>query len=226
MRRLSTARVICLLTAAVLAGAPAARAGEGAERGAGVPAASRETAQDPPASRAERVGRFFGGAAVAFGAHELGHLVFDVAFDAKPGVKKVSFQGLPFFAITHEAGLSPRREFTIASAGFWVQHATSEWILTSRPDLRRAAAPFLKGMLAFDVLTSVAYSGAAFARGGPPERDTRAMAASLGIDERWVGAMILAPALLDAVRYFRPGTSWAVWSSRGLKAGLVLLVLK
>lgn len=208
MRRLVFRLVPALVTAVIVA-APQARAGQGA-----------------PDSTAARVGKFFGGAAVAFGAHELGHLVFDVAFDAKPGVKKVSFSGIPFFAITHEAGLSPRREYTIASAGFWVQHATSEWILTRRPGLRGTRAPFLKGVLAFDVLTSVAYSGAAFAKGGPPERDTRAMAAALGLDERWVGALILAPALLDTVRYFRPDARWAAWTSRGMKAGLMLLVLK
>jgi hypothetical protein len=202
-------RLVPALVTAVIVAAPQARAGQGA-----------------PDSTAARVGKFFGGAAVAFGAHELGHLVFDVAFDAKPGVKKVSFSGIPFFAITHEAGLSPRREYTIASAGFWVQHATSEWILTRRPGLRGTRAPFLKGVLAFDVLTSVAYSGAAFAKGGPPERDTRAMAAALGLDERWVGALILAPALLDTVRYFRPDARWAAWTSRGMKAGLMLLVLK
>jgi len=208
VRRLFS-RIVLALVTAVLVAAPQARAG-----------------QDATDSTPARVGKFFGGAAVAFGAHELGHLVFDVAFDAKPGIKKVSFSGIPFFAITHEAGLSPRREYTISSAGFWVQHATSEWILTSRPDLRRTGAPFLKGMLAFNVLASVAYSGAAFAKGGPPERDTRAMAAALGIDERWVGALILAPAVLDAVRYFRPDARWAAWTSRGLKVGLVLLVLK
>lgn len=208
MRRLVFRLVPALVTAVIVA-APQARAGQGA-----------------PDSTAARVGKFFGGAAVAFGAHELGHLVFDVAFDAKPGVKKVSFSGIPFFAITHDAGLSPRREYTIASAGFWVQHATSEWILTRRPGLRGTRAPFLKGVLAFDVLTSVAYSGAAFAKGGPPERDTRAMAAALGLDERWVGALILAPALLDTVRYFRPDARWAAWTSRGMKAGLMLLVLK
>jgi hypothetical protein len=202
-------RLVPALVTAVIVAAPQARAGQGA-----------------PDSTAARVGKFFGGAAVAFGAHELGHLVFDVAFDAKPGVKKVSFSGIPFFAITHDAGLSPRREYTIASAGFWVQHATSEWILTRRPGLRGTRAPFLKGVLAFDVLTSVAYSGAAFAKGGPPERDTRAMAAALGLDERWVGALILAPALLDTVRYFRPDARWAAWTSRGMKAGLMLLVLK
>jgi len=173
----------------------------------------------------KEVAKFFGGAAVGLGAHELGHLVFDVVFDANPGVKKVSFKGIPFFAITHR-DVSPRREYVIASAGFWVQHATSEWILTADPQVRASHAAFKKGVLAFNVTASTVYSIAAFARIGPPERDTRAMASALDIDERWVGAMILAPAILDVVRYFRPDARWAAWSSRGLKVGLVFLVLK
>ena len=92
----------------------------------------------------------------------------------------------------------------ISSAGFWVQHATSEWLLTRHPHLRREHAPFRKGLLAWNVLASAAYSGAAFARAGPPERDTRGMAMSLGVPEPWIGALILAPAVLDAVRYAHP----------------------
>ena len=38
--------------------------------------------------------------------------------------------------------------------------------------------------------------------------------------------MVLAPAVLDAIRYVNPGADWAAWSSRGVKIGLVLLVLK
>ena len=49
-------------------------------------------------------------------------------------------------------------------------------------------APFAKGLLAWNVLASAAYSGAAFAHAGPPERDTRGMAAALGVNEAWVGA--------------------------------------
>ena len=45
---------------------------------------------------------------------------------------------------------------------FSVQHATSEWILTSHPDLRHKRAPFLKGWLAWNVLASAAYATAAF----------------------------------------------------------------
>ena len=110
---------------------------------------------------------FLGGAAIALAAHEAGHLLFAVLFDAAPGLGKVDFHGIPFFALTHRSGLSPAREFTISSAGFWVQHAGNEWLLTRRPRLRHERAPLLKGLFAFNILASVAYSGAAFARIGP-----------------------------------------------------------
>ena len=68
---------------------------------------------------------------------------------------------IPFFAITHEP-VTPLKEFTISSAGFWVQHAGSEYLLSRRPNLRGEHAPVAKGLLAFNVLTSVMYAGAAF----------------------------------------------------------------
>lgn len=169
---------------------------------------------------------FLGGAAVALAAHETGHLLFDVLFDADPRLTRVDFHGIPFFALTHRPGLSAKRAFTIASAGFWVQHASNESLLTRRPRLRHERAPFLKGLFAFNVLASVAYSGAAFARTGPFERDTRAMATALRADERWIGALILAPAVLDAWRYADPGAKAPVWISRAVKAGAVVLVLR
>ena len=167
---------------------------------------------------------FLGGAVAGLAAHEGGHLLFDVVFDAKPGLERVKFGPLPFFAITHRP-VHPRQEFTIASAGFWVHHATSELVLTTRPNLRAEHAPFAKGLLAWNVIASAAYSGVAFAHAGPAERDTRGMAAPLGMHEGWVGAMLLAPAVLDTVRYVRPQAAWARWTSRAAKAGLVLLVI-
>jgi hypothetical protein len=166
---------------------------------------------------------FLGGAVAGLAAHEAGHVLLDVVFDADPGVKRVSFGGIPFFAITH-GQVSPKQEFAIASAGFWVQHGTSELLLTRHPNLRGEHAPFAKGMLAWNVLASAAYSGAAFARAGPAERDTRGMAVSLGVPEPWIGALILAPAVLDTVRYLRPQARWARWTSRGAKVAAVLLV--
>lgn len=159
-------------------------------------------------------------------AHEAGHLTFDLIFDADPRFKRVDFHGVPFFALTHRKPLSPRREVAVSSAGFWVQHATNEWLLTKRPGLRREHAPFARGVFAFNVLTSMAYSGAAFARTGPYERDTRGIADAARVDERWVGAMVLAPAVLDTWRYFQPDSKLAVWLSRGAKLGMMVLVVR
>jgi hypothetical protein len=177
----------------------------------------------PQENRASAVMSFLGGAAAGLAAHEGGHLLFDAMFDAHPGLDRVSFWGIPFFAITHTP-VSPRQEYTIAAAGFWVQNGTSEWLLVRRPNLRHERAPFAKGLLAFNVLASIAYGGAAFARAGPPERDTRGMAQALGVSEPWVGALVIAPALLDTVRYVRPDSRWARWTSRGSKIALVVLV--
>jgi len=170
--------------------------------------------------------KFLGGGALALAAHEGGHLLFDGIFTANPGLKRVSFQGIPFFAITHDAGLPPKQEFIIDSAGFWVQEATNEVILTRRPNLRREKAPVLKGLVAFNVLASVGYAGAAFARAGPAERDTRGMAEALRWKEPYVGVLILIPAILDAVRYFVPDARWAVWGSRLAKIGGVVLIAR
>ena len=191
-------------------------------------------AQDPaeqPASTTEKsatasTAGFLAGGLAGFVAHESGHLLFDTIFDAHAGVKRVSFHGIPFFAITHDGGLSPRKEFVIDSAGFWVQEATNEIVLSRRPNLRHESAPFTKGVVAFNVLASFAYAGTAFARTGPLERDTRGMADALGWKEPYVGILILVPAVLDAVRYFHPDARWAVWGSRASKAFSVVLVIK
>jgi len=175
---------------------------------------------------ASAFGKFLAGATAGLAAHESGHLLFDDIFGAHPGVKKVSFHGLPFFAITHDSGLPPRREFVIDSAGFWVQEATNEVILARRPNLRRERAPFVKGVFAFNVGASIGYAGAAFARTGPAERDTRGMADSLRWKEPWVGVLILIPAVLDTVRFYHPDARWAAWGSRGAKIGGVVLIAR
>jgi hypothetical protein len=170
--------------------------------------------------------KFLAGAGLGLVMHESGHLVFDAAFDASPRITGVRFGPFPFFAITHRGDLSPRRELAISSAGFWIQDLSSEWILTRRPSLRGEHAPVAKGVLAFNILNSSGYACVAFARAGPFERDTRGMAGSSGIDERAIGALVLAPAVLDAIRYFKPEAHWAKWASRAAKVGSVLLVAK
>jgi len=176
-------------------------------------------------ARAQPVATFLAGAAAALAMHEAGHVATDLMFGETPGVKKVSFAGIPFFAITHRA-LSPAREFVVASAGFWVQEASTDILLTRVPGLRRRNAPFAKGLLAFNTLASVAYSGAAFARVGPIERDTRGMADAARLREPWIGGVVLAPAVLDAVRYYKPETRWLRWASRASNVAGALLVLR
>jgi hypothetical protein len=191
-------------------------------------AAAQDAAQPaaPNEHHGSTVGPFLLGGAAGLAAHESGHLLFDAIFDANPGIARVSFHGIPFFAITHDSGLSDRQEFVIDSAGFWVQHASNELILHAHPRLRDEHQPFLKGMYAFNVLASVAYAAAGFARTGPVERDTRGMAEASHLKEPVIAALILAPAILDGIRYFHPDARWAAWGSRGFKAGLVLLVFR
>ncbi len=179
----------------------------------------------PNNAAAQETWKFLGGAAAALGMHEGGHVIMDEVFGASPGLKKVSFGPFPFFAITHQP-VPPAREFAISSAGFWVQHATDEVILSRSPYVRESRAPWIRGMLAFNVLTSVAYAGAAFARTGPAERDTRGMAVSADVAEPVVGALVLAPAVFDAVRYYRPRAKWAAWASRAAKIGGALLIIE
>jgi hypothetical protein len=170
--------------------------------------------------------KFLAGGVLGLAMHEGGHLVFDVAFAADPHVDAVHFGPFPFLAIAHRGDLSPRREFTVSSAGFWVQEVTNEWVLTRRPFLREEHAWVTKGLVAFNVLNSVGYALVAFARAGPFERDTRGMADSAGVDERAIGALVLTPAVLDAYRYYKPHSQWAKWASRAVKAGSVFLVIK
>lgn len=193
-----------------------------------------ETGASRPASAApapgedsllEEAAKFLVGGGIGLGAHEAGHVIAGAILGADPGVKSIKYGPFPFFAITHDR-VSPAAEYTIAASGFFVQHATSEWMLSRRPGLRREHAPFAKGMLAFNVVTSAVYATAAFGRFGPPERDTLAMAEALDVGEPLVGAMILAPAAVDAWRYFKPGSKWAPWVSRALKVGSVLAVLR
>jgi hypothetical protein len=179
-----------------------------------------------PAGRGGRALKWVGGAVLGLATHESGHLALDLALNADPYFKKVDFQGIPFFALTYRRELAPRERFAVASAGFWVQYGASEWILTRRPDLRTRAAPLAKGFLLFHVASSAAYSGAALARTGPAERDTRGMAETQGLDERWVAAAVFLPAALDAYRYFRPRSRWTPWASRGIKIGVALLVVR
>jgi hypothetical protein len=52
------------------------------------------------------------------------------------------------------------------------------------------------------------------------------MASSASLHEGWVGATILAPAVLDAARYYRGDVRWLKWASRATKIGGVLLIVR
>lgn len=163
---------------------------------------------------------FLAGAVSGLVIHEGSHLALDIAFDADPRLKGVSFGPIPFFAITHRGNLSPRREALVSGAGFLSQHFVSEIVL-SRRGAEESLSPFGKGLLTFHVATSAAYAGAAFSRYGPFERDTRGVADATRSDERLIGALILAPAAFDAWRYFRPRSRIARWGSRLGKAAFL-----
>ena len=167
---------------------------------------------------------FLAGAASGFAIHEGSHFVLDVAFDAEPRLKGVSFGPIPFFAVTHRNGLPSHQEALISSAGFLSQHVSSELVLTRRA-LGGEISPYEKGLLAFHVATSVAYAGAAFARYGPYERDTRGVADATHTSERVIGALVLAPAVFDAWRYKRPGSRAAKWGSRLSKVAYLGVIL-
>ena len=193
--------------------------------GAQTPPADPAPVQQQPSSALRRSATFLLGAAAGLGVHEAGHATFAAAFDANPRVARTTGSVFKFFAIRHEP-VSRGREYVISAAGFWFQQAASEAILTTHPRLRDEPRPFMKGMVFFHLGTSAIYSVAAFANIGPAERDTRGMAESLGADgvpEPAIGALILAPAVLDAYRYWKPGSKWAPWAARAAKITGVIL---
>ena len=167
---------------------------------------SAQSAAAPDAEQSRKVAfaKFIAGAAVGTGLHEAGHLA----------------------AGWDRYDVSPRHAIAVRSAGFWAQYLTSEIVLINHPHLRAERSPFRKGLLAFHLATSTGYAALAFTRAGPFGRDTLEMAQATRIDERWIGALVLTPAVLDGLRYLRPEWRWATWLSRGVKVGSVALVLR
>jgi hypothetical protein len=159
----------------------------------------------PPASEESAkvsVGKFIAGAAIGLALHEAGHA-----------------------AAGWRYGESRHHAIVLTSAGFWAQYATSEMVLGRHSRLRSERSPVRKGVLTFHLVTSAGYSVLAAARRGPPGRDTAELAQALRIDERWLSALVLMPALFDGIRYLHPDAQWARWLSRGVKLGSVALVL-
>lgn len=191
---------------------------------------------------AEEIARFVAGGATGFVLHESAHalaaesLGIDVRleFQSRP----VPFPVVRYNLIQTEDALGntqyvdrkrthiangAQKQLAIASAGINSQNITSEWILTLHPRLREEQRPFLKGMLAFDILTSIAYAlGGRRNRGG----DVYQMSEALGVHNKFVAGLILAPAAIDLYRYYYPESSWTPWISRGAKSYLLGLSLR
>ncbi len=223
------------LSALLLGGALAAQAPEGPAAQPEAPPPTERIAPEPPApppppKRAllelRELPAFLGGGLAALAIHESGHYGMDLALGTDPYVKRVDTAGIPFFAVTYRKAVTPRQEYAIATAGFWMQHAMAEAILAKYPRVWQEAPPAVKGAFAFHLVTSLVYAYAALAKSGPPERDTLGMARGLGIHERWVGAAVLLPAALDLYRSLHPEARWATWTSRGVKISFVVALTK
>jgi hypothetical protein len=169
--------------------------------------------------------KFFQGAFVALAGHEMGHVIANFAMGTDPYLKSVNYGPIPFFTIEPGRKLNNREHYITASAGFNSQHIINEWLLTKHPNLKDENEPFLRGIAGFNFWLTVGYAATAFAGTGPPERDTKGMADSLGWNERWVGVMILVPTALDTYRYKHPDAKWAVTASRVSKLVIVGLAL-
>lgn len=181
------------------------------------------------------------GFVTAFVVHEACHGVANLAMANVPTLEPVRFLGfLPFFAVspniqcqdgvctqrdgqTFEPG--PRGYTFIVSSGILCQEITNEIILTERPRIRYETAPFLKGMLLFNVATSVAYGIANLTGLEPPQGDLYGMDAAGGVPHGVFAAVVLGTAALDVARYFLPESTWLPWVSRGSKVVTVGLVV-
>jgi len=181
------------------------------------------------------------GFVTAFVVHEACHGAANLAMANVPTLEPVRFLGfLPFFAVSPNIqcrdGTCLRRGGEpfqpgppgyafIVSSGILCQEITNEIILTEHPRIRYESAPFLKGMLLFNLATSVAYGIANLAGIEPPQGDLRALDTIGGIPHGVFAAVVLGTAALDVARYFLPGVGWLPWVSRGSKVVTVGLVV-
>lgn len=182
-------------------------------------------------------GWFVAGGLTGFVVHESAHMLVAESFDLHPYVttrsKPVPFIVIRYdlFAVREPSGTiryvdrdgrpissGAEKKFATASAGINSQNLTSELILSIDPNLREERRPFLKGMLAFDIVTSIGY--AVLGR-LDPDGDLRGMSESRGVNNLFIAALVFTPAALDLYRYYNPESVWAPWVSRGAKAYLL-----
>ena len=182
------------------------------------------------------LGIFLGGAAVAFFAHESGHVVTNLAYGNVPRLVPITTFGfIPFVAIAgdircddamcytrdnKEFGGGRAGKYVIVTAGFTVQHLTTELLLSLEPHLRYRRAPFRKGVLAFDILVSVGYALSTWTRTEDTFGDSGTAADTSGIPRDVFAALLITPALIDTYRFLRPDSHsrWLPYASRASKA--------
>lgn len=187
-------------------------------------------------------GWFLAGGAAGFILHEGAHALVaeSLGFDARLESRG---KPIPFVVVrydlvstrdengqiryTDEAGRpvsdGAQKQYAIASAGINSQNITSEIILTLHPNLREERRPFLKGVLAFDIVVSAGY---ALIGRKDPDGDLRGMSEALDVSDKWMATLVLLPAAVDTYRYFYPESRWAPWVSRGSKAYLLGLAFR
>jgi len=180
-------------------------------------------------------GWFVTGGLTGLVVHEGAHMLVAESFGLHPRVDTRS-KPVPFIVIRYDlfkkngsnteyvdregrpiSGGAQKR-FAIASAGINSQNISSELILSFHPDLREERRPFLKGVLAFDIVTSIGY---AVVGRLDPDGDLRGMSESRGVNNLFIAALVFTPAALDLYRYYNPESAWAPWVSRGTKAYLL-----
>ncbi|MFT3700160.1 MAG: hypothetical protein QM831_43845 [Kofleriaceae bacterium] len=186
---------------------------------------------------AATAGLFLAGGAVGFLAHESGHVAMNYALGNSPEVHGITTFGfIPFVAIAPALQCSgsvclkrdgtplafgPSGKYLIVTAGYDVQHLTTELLLTLTPRLRYDDAPFRKGLFTFDILLSVGYAVSDYLGVEDSHGDSLNAEQASGINRFVFATLLIAPAILDTYRYFNPKSKWAPWVSRGTKLGMI-----
>jgi hypothetical protein len=174
------------------------------------------------------------GVLAGFVAHELGHVLVNLAYGNVPTFEGLRYGGfIPFFRISpgvscndvgcfHIETGEPFKggrsgTYMITPAGFNVQHLVSELILSLDPSLRYHRSPFQKGMLFFNLSLSAGYALSTWFQVKPPIGDIHGMSRAAQINPNWVALLVAIPAGLDLYRFFLPDSKWAPWVSRAAK---------
>ena len=154
-------------------------------------------------------------------------MIANLAFGEKPGLGKVDFHGIPVLRDHASQRAAVARGIhdlvgRLLGAACHERMAADAPPARSEPSRRRSRRACLRSTCSRRLPTRARRS-----RKPVPRSATHAgMAASSRIDERWIGALVLAPALLDGWRYYHPDTKWATWASRGVKIGMVVMVVR